>query len=74
MVQKGPIKPVVQVHLTVKPESPPEMDVDEVTEQLSQQLYIDDIDILDRDNPQLVAEYVKEIFTYIMKLEVRMCI
>ncbi len=55
----------------VKPESPPEMEVDTVADQLSQQLYIDDIDAIESDNPQLCAEYVKEIYVYMMKLEVR---
>ena len=30
----------------------------------------DDIDDIDSDNPQLCAEYVKEIYVYMMKLEV----
>ncbi len=47
------------------------MEVDTVADQLSQQLYIDDIDAIESDNPQLCAEYVKEIYVYMMKLEVR---
>lgn len=57
-----------------KVESPSGMDVDMMADQLSQQLQvdeIDDIDLFDRDNPQLCADYVKEIYTYMMKLEVR---
>jgi len=70
--KSGPLKPVLQAPPpAVKPESPPEMEVDDVADKLSQQLFIDDIDIIDRDNPQLCAEYVKEIYVYMMELEVR---
>ena len=48
-------------------------DVDEVAAKLSSQLYIEDIDVVDRSNPQLCAEYVKDIYEYMMRLEVRMC-
>ena len=42
-----------------------------MTAQLSEQLCIDDIDIIDSKNPQLCAEYAKEIYAYMMELEVR---
>ena len=40
--------------------------------QLAQQLNIpvDDIDSADADNPQLCAEYVKDIYQYMKELEV----
>lgn len=41
-----------------------------VTSQLSSKLCIEDIDAVDSDNPQLCAEYVKEIYDYIRILEV----
>lgn len=41
-----------------------------VTSQLSTKLCIEDIDAADGDNPQLCAEYVKEIYEYMMMLEV----
>ena len=41
-----------------------------VTSQLSMKLCIEDIDAADGDNPQLCAEYVKEIYEYMMVLEV----
>ena len=47
-----------------------EMEVVEVAAQFSQQLCIEDIDTLDYENPQLCAEYVKEIYEYMMLLEV----
>ena len=47
------------------------MDVVQMTAQLSKQLFIDNIDVIDSDNPQLCAEYVKDIYAYMMKLEVR---
>lgn len=31
---------------------------------------VNDIDILDKENPQLCAEYVKEIYQYMLELEV----
>lgn len=46
------------------------MEVVEVAAQFSQQLCIEDIDTLDYENPQLCAEYVKEIYEYMMLLEV----
>ena len=75
MLQKnGPLKAVLQAPSLpfAKPEeSPPEMEVDDVADKLSQQLVIDDIDVIDVDNPQLCGEYVKEIYHYMMELEVR---
>ena len=49
---------------------PEEMEVGQVTTALAQQLHIDDIDISDAENPQLCAEYVKEIYEYMRELEV----
>ncbi len=33
---------------------------------------IHDIDVLDSENPQLCSEYVKEIYQYMLELEVRL--
>ena len=52
-------------------ESVEEMEVAQVATQLSNQLHIEDIDCIDADNPQLCAEYAKEIYTYMRDLEVR---
>lgn len=55
-----------------KAEKSPEVeDMEIVAAQLSQQLQIEDIDNIDADNPQLCAEYVKEIYEYMMMMEVR---
>ena len=48
-----------------------EMEVGQITSALSQQLVIEDIDESEQDNPQLCAEYAKEIYTYMRELEVR---
>ena len=48
------------------------MDVGQITSALSNKLVIEDIDESDRDNPQLCAEYVKEIYAYMRELEVHM--
>ena len=45
--------------------------VPETTIAFSQQLQIDDIDSADQENPQLCAEYVVEIYSYMLRLEVR---
>ena len=42
----------------------------QITSALSHKLVIEDIDESDQDNPQLCAEYVKEIYTYMRELEV----
>lgn len=47
-----------------------DMEVAQVTQQLSQQLHIEDIDLTDAENPQLCAEYVKDIYQYMGHLEV----
>ena len=47
-----------------------EMEVGQITSALSKQLVIEDIDEIDQDNPQLCAEYVKEIYSYMRELEV----
>ena len=49
---------------------PEEMEVAEMAEALTEQLHINDIDASDADNPQLCAEYVKEIYEYMKELEV----
>ena len=51
--------------------SPEVEEMEVVTAQLSRQLYIEDIDAGDTGNPQLCSEYVKEIYEYMMMLEVR---
>lgn len=50
--------------------SPEVEEMEIVTSQLSMKLCIEDIDVADGDNPQLCAEYVKEIYEYMMMLEV----
>ena len=45
------------------------MEAGQITSALSQQLVIEDIDESDQDNPQFCAEYVKEIYAYMMELE-----
>ena len=47
-----------------------EMEVAQMAEALTEQLHINDIDAFDADNPQLCAEYVKEIYQYMKELEV----
>ena len=42
----------------------------QITAAFSQQLVIENIDENDRENPQLCAEYVKEIYEYMRELEV----
>lgn len=42
----------------------------QITTALSRQLVIENIDENDRENPQLCAEYVKEIYEYMRELEV----
>lgn len=51
--------------------SPEVEEMEVVTAQLSRQLCIEDIDTVDSENPQLCAEYVKDIYEYMMMLEVR---
>ena len=46
------------------------MEIGQITNALSQQLHIEDIDAADADNPQLCVEYVKEIYQYMQELEV----
>lgn len=48
------------------------MEIALMATQLAQQLSIpiDDIDSADSDNPQLCAEYVKDIYQYMRMLEV----
>jgi hypothetical protein len=46
-----------------------DMEVGQITSALSHKLMIEDIDETDRDNPQLCAEYVKEIYSYMRELE-----
>ena len=36
-------------------------------------LHVDDIDVEDSENPQLVSEYIKDIYLYLRYMEVRMC-
>lgn len=50
--------------------SPEIEEMEVVTLQLSRKLCIEDIDAVDSENPQLCAEYVKEIYEYMMMLEV----
>ncbi|CAI8032758.1 G2/mitotic-specific cyclin-B, partial [Geodia barretti] len=48
-----------------------DMDVGQIALALSNKLVIEDIDESDRDNPQLCAEYVKEIYAYMRELEIK---
>lgn len=48
-----------------------EMEVAQVASAFSKQLHIEDIDSTDADNPQLCAEYVKDIYEYMRELERR---
>ena len=50
--------------------SPDVEEMEVVTAELSKKLCIEDIDAADSSNPQLCAEYVKEIYEYMMMLEV----
>ena len=70
MAEKEPAKVVAITHHGRKFTEPEEMEVGQVTAALAQQLHIDDIDTSDADNPQLCAEYVKEIYQYMRELEV----
>lgn len=45
--------------------------ITEISEAFSEQLHIDDIDTQDADNPQLCAEYAKDIYQYMRDIEVR---
>lgn len=68
-------KASLEVHVPapskVEPMSPEVEEMEVVTSQLSRKLCIEDIDAVDSENPQLCAEYVKEIYEYMMMLEVR---
>ena len=65
--------PKIPVGMALEEEKSPEVEeMEVVTAALSQKLYIEDIDAPDSGNPQLCAEYVKEIYEYMMKLEVRL--
>ena len=55
---------------TISEKSPQVEEMEIVTSQLSSKLHIEDIDAADTDNPQLCAEYVKDIYEYMMMLEV----
>lgn len=59
----------------VEPVIPAPMDISEdKAEAFSRNLRnVEDIDANDRDNPQLVSEYVNEIYEYMRSLEVRTC-
>ena len=69
-LQKDELKPVKEA----TPASPPQaMDISQ-SEAFSKQLLpvnVQDIDQDDGDNPQLVAEYVNDIYDYMRQLEVR---
>ena len=71
VLQKDELKPVKEV----APASPPQaMDISQ-SEAFSKQLLpvnVQDIDQDDGDNPQLVAEYVNDIYDYMRQLEVRL--
>lgn len=45
------------------------MDVNSMTNAFQEQLCFDDIDQDDYDNPQLCAEYVKDIYRYLLQME-----
>ena len=45
------------------------MDVNSMTDAFKDQLCFDDIDQDDYDNPQLCAEYVKDIYRYLLQME-----
>lgn len=67
----GPKVPAPHFPLPRMAETSPEVEEMEiVTSQLSAKLNIEDIDAGDSDNPQLCVEYVKEIYEYLMTLEV----
>ncbi len=57
--------------VSAEEKSPEVEEMEVVTAQLSQKLCIEDIDAADSSNPQLCVEYVKEIYQYMMMLEVR---
>lgn len=63
-------KPLAATAAT-KPSSSEAMDMGKISEAFSQQLQIEDIDLTDADNPQLCAEYAKDIYKYMKELEVR---
>ena len=65
-----PAKVVAKTRHGRKFTEPEQMEVGQVTTALAQQLHIDDIDTSDAENPQLCAEYVKEIYEYMRELEV----
>jgi len=65
-----PVKAVVKPHNERgRFAEPEEMEVGQVTTALAKQLHIEDIDSSDAENPQLCAEYVKEIYQYMRDLE-----
>ena len=65
-------EPVAQPRQPTPVPSPEAMDMGKITEAFSQQLHIEDIDMADADNPQLCAEYAKDIYVYMKELEVRL--
>lgn len=73
-IKERPAKVVLPVAPTLPSSScsPEDMDMDmgKITEEFAQQLHIDDIDSIDAENPQLCAEYAKDIYAYMKELEV----
>lgn len=68
-----PLPPLPPPPAETKKESVNEeaMDVGQMAEAFSAKLQIEDIDELELDNPQLCAEYAKDIYTYMRELEQR---
>ncbi len=64
-----PVVPSTRHHGIKAASKSPELEEMEVG---SRHLDINDIDILDSENPQLCAEYVKDIYQYMLELEVRL--
>ena len=65
-----PVRAVVKPHNERQRfAEPEEMEVGLVTTALAKQLHIEDIDSSEAENPQLCAEYVKEIYEYMHDLE-----
>ena len=70
MAGQEPAKVVAKTRHGLKFTEAEEMEVGQVTTALAHQLHIDNIDTSDAENPQLCAEYVKEIYEYMRELEV----
>lgn len=71
-IQPKPVLENVKENTKKEEDMEEEMEVEELAVAFStQRLNVEDIDSQDADNPQLVSEYVCDIYKYLRTLEVR---